>query len=66
LGAKVLEEAAELVNAKSIEDTAEEAADLLYFLLIKSRANGVDLRMIEDILEKRSLKLTRRGGDKKL
>lgn len=66
LGAKVLEEAAELVNAKTIEDTAEEAADLLYFLLIKSRANGVDLRMIEDILDKRSLKLTRRGGDKKL
>ncbi|MCW5947765.1 MAG: phosphoribosyl-ATP diphosphatase [Fimbriimonadales bacterium] len=66
LGAKVLEEAAELVNAKTIEDTAEEAADLLYFLLIKSRANGVDLSMIEDILDRRSLKVIRRGGNKKL
>jgi phosphoribosyl-ATP pyrophosphohydrolase len=66
LGAKVLEEAAELVNAKTTEETAEEAADLLYFLLIRARANGVDLSTIEEVLDKRSLKVIRRGGSRKL
>lgn len=66
LEAKIMEEAAELCEATTKEDIAAEAADLLYFALTKCVAAGVGLKEIGRILDKRSLKITRRKGDAKV
>ena len=65
LQAKIMEEAGELCEAKTKEDIAAEAADLLYFALVKCVSAGVGLREISKVLDKRSLKITRRKGDAK-
>ncbi len=66
LGAKVLEEAAELINATSATEAMDEAADLLYFALVKARTLGATLTDIERVLTKRARKVTRRDGGRKL
>ncbi|KAL8905230.1 MAG: hypothetical protein Q9171_006758, partial [Xanthocarpia ochracea] len=65
LQAKIMEEASELCNASSKEDIAAEAADLLYFALVKCVAADVDLAAVERNLDLKSLKTTRRKGDAK-
>lgn len=65
LAAKIKEEADELVDAKSPEEIAWEAADLFYFAVTKLVANGVSLRDVENNLNLKSLKVTRRQGDAK-
>ncbi len=65
LQAKIMEEAEELCRASSKQEIAAEAADLLYFALTKCTAAGVSLEDIENNLDLKSLKATRRKGDAK-
>ncbi|RDA92905.1 hypothetical protein CP533_3849 [Ophiocordyceps camponoti-saundersi (nom. inval.)] len=65
LRAKIMEEAEELCDAKSPQDVAFEAADLIYFALTKAVGSGVSLADIEANLDAKSLKVTRRTGDAK-
>ena len=60
-----MEEAEELCDAKTPEEVAFEAADLIYFALTKAIAAGVDLADIERNLDAKSLKVKRRPGDAK-
>ncbi|KAG0374529.1 trifunctional histidinol dehydrogenase [Mortierella sp. AD032] len=62
---KIMEEAEELCDATTPEDIAWETADLFYFALVKCVANGVSLRDVEQQLENRSRKITRRPGHAK-
>ncbi|RDA88909.1 hypothetical protein CP532_5435 [Ophiocordyceps camponoti-leonardi (nom. inval.)] len=65
LRAKIMEEAEELCDAKSPQDVAFEAADLIYFALTKAIGSGASLADIEANLDAKSLKVTRRTGDAK-
>lgn len=65
LNAKLLEEAKELVEAETEEDICWEAADVIYFTMVKLAANGLSLSDIEKELKRRSLKVRRRGGERK-
>ena len=65
LNAKIREEADELCRAESAEDIASEAADLLYFALVRCIANGVSLADVGAVLDKRAGKVTRRPGHAK-
>jgi len=62
---KLVEEAQELAEAKTHDEVAGEAADLMYFLMTRCVAAGVSLRDIEKKLDYRSLKVTRRPGNAK-
>jgi len=55
----------ELCDASTPEDIAWETADLIYFALVKCVANGVTLRDVEQQLENRSRKISRRPGHAK-
>ncbi|MFO1037465.1 MAG: phosphoribosyl-ATP diphosphatase [Geminicoccaceae bacterium] len=61
LGAKLREEADELVRAETRDEVIWEAADVLYFTLARLAADGVDLAEVEAHLDARALKVTRRG-----
>lgn len=63
--AKIMEEAAELCEATTKKDIADEAADLIYFAMVKCVAAGVGFKEIGSVLDHRSLKVTRRKGDAK-
>jgi len=65
LRAKIMEEAEELCDAKSPEEVAFEAADLIYFALTKAIGAGVTLADIEHNLDAKSLKVKRRPGNAK-
>ncbi|MFM7118538.1 MAG: phosphoribosyl-ATP diphosphatase [Planctomycetota bacterium] len=65
LGAKLREEASELAAEESTERVAEEAGDLIYFMLAKLAATGVPLEQVEQILAARRKKVTRRPGKAK-
>ncbi|KAF3201913.1 trifunctional histidinol dehydrogenase [Orbilia oligospora] len=65
LKAKIMEEAEELCDAKTKEDVAWEAADLIYFALTKCVSAGVSIADIEKNLDAKSLKVVRRKGDAK-
>ncbi|KUI60513.1 Histidine biosynthesis trifunctional protein [Cytospora mali] len=65
LRAKIMEEAEELCDAKSPQDVAFEAADLIYFALTKAVSAGVSLTDIEKSLDAKSWKVKRRQGDAK-
>ncbi|KFY31916.1 hypothetical protein V493_00674 [Pseudogymnoascus sp. VKM F-4281 (FW-2241)] len=65
LRAKIMEEAEELCDAKTKEDIAFEAADLIYFALAKAVSAGVTLADIETSLDAKSVKVKRRQGDAK-
>jgi phosphoribosyl-ATP pyrophosphohydrolase len=65
LGAKLREEAAELERASTHAEVVHEAADLLYFSLVKLARHGVDLAEVEGELDRRSLLVSRRPGDAK-
>lgn len=65
LRAKIMEEADELCQAKTKDEIAFEAADLIYFALAKCTGAGVSFQDIERNLDAKSLKVTRRKGDAK-
>ncbi|BGP14479.1 hypothetical protein JCM10213_004601 [Rhodosporidiobolus nylandii] len=65
LRAKIMEEAGEVCDAETKEDLAGEVADLLYFTMTRAVSMGVSLSDVQKVLEKRSLKVTRRKGDAK-
>lgn len=65
LRAKIMEEAEELCDSKTKENTAFEAADLIYFALTKAVGAGVSLADIEANLDAKALKIKRRKGDAK-
>jgi phosphoribosyl-ATP pyrophosphohydrolase/phosphoribosyl-AMP cyclohydrolase/histidinol dehydrogenase len=65
LRAKILEEAEELCDAKTKDEVAFEAADLIYFALTKAVSAGVSLADIERNLDAKSVKVKRRQGDAK-
>ncbi|GAA5998776.1 uncharacterized protein JCM10292_007224 [Rhodotorula paludigena] len=65
LRAKIMEEAGEVCDAETKDDLAGEVADLLYFTLTRAVSQGVSLKDVQEVLEKRSLKVTRRKGDAK-
>jgi phosphoribosyl-ATP pyrophosphohydrolase/phosphoribosyl-AMP cyclohydrolase/histidinol dehydrogenase len=65
LRAKIMEEAEELCDAKTAEEVAFEAADLIYFAMTKAISAGVSLADIEHNLDAKSLKVKRRPGNAK-
>ncbi|KAJ3414491.1 trifunctional histidinol dehydrogenase [Chytridiales sp. JEL 0842] len=65
LNAKIIEEANELCEAKTPEEIAWEAADLIYFALSKCASAGVSLTGIERNLERKAKKVSRRPGNAK-
>lgn len=65
LASKLVEEARELTLATTPREVIHEAADVLYFTLARMTAAGVTLPQIEQELDARRLKVTRRGGDAK-
>jgi len=58
LAAKLAEELAELLEPEA--NVAAEAADLLYFTLVKSVSTGVSLGDIESVLDSRERRVSRR------
>ena len=66
LESKLAEEAKELAHAKTREEVAHEAADLLYFASAAMVRGNVSLSEVESVLDQRALKITRRPGDAKL
>lgn len=62
LNAKIIEEADELVAADGQHEVASEAADLIYFTLVKCVREGVSLEQVESFLDARACKVTRRPG----
>lgn len=65
LASKLREEAQELAQSKTKDETVAEAADVMYFALVKTISMGGSLADIEAELERRSLRVTRRGGNAK-
>ncbi|KAJ8523722.1 hypothetical protein ON010_g17396 [Phytophthora cinnamomi] len=62
---KLVEEAQELAEAESIPDVAGEAADVMYFAMVRCVAAGCKLSDVEKMLDKRALKVKRRPGNSK-
>jgi phosphoribosyl-ATP pyrophosphohydrolase / phosphoribosyl-AMP cyclohydrolase / histidinol dehydrogenase len=62
---KLMEEAMELSEATEPDHVAAEAADLLYFALVRCAKAGVSIADIEKHLDRRALKVRRRPGDSK-
>ncbi len=65
LRGKLLEEAAELADARGRGEVTHEAADLLYFALVAMIRGGTSLAEVDAELDRRALRLTRRRGDAK-
>lgn len=65
LESKLLEEAQELIDAKTSQEICHETADLLYFALVAMTKGRVRLEDIEAELTRRSLQITRRPGNAK-
>ncbi len=61
LAAKLREEADELARASSRDELVWEAADVLYFTLVRLAAAGVPLSEVEAHLDRRGRRVTRRG-----
>ena len=62
LAAKILEEARELVESKSPDETAWETAALFYFAAAACVRDSITLADVESHLERRTLKVQRRAG----
>ena len=65
LRSKIMEEAEELCDAKTKEEVAFEAADLVYFVLTRCISKGVGWADVEAALDRKALKVSRRKGDAK-
>lgn len=66
LRSKLTEEAGELADAATPDQAAWEAADLIYFALVRAHGAGASLADIERHLDGRARKVTRRPGDAKV
>lgn len=60
LAAKLREEADELAGATTKDEVIHEAADLLYFTMVKAAAAGVAIEEVEQELARRALRVGRR------
>lgn len=60
LASKIVEEAGELAGTQDRDRVVAEAADLLYFLLVKTTTSGVSLDEVETELDLRERQVTRR------
>ena len=65
LHAKIIEEAHELVNATTLENTTFEAADVLFFVLVKCVQSGITLTDLQENLQKKHQSAVKRPGDAK-
>ena len=65
LASKLREETDELIAASGSEHTVREAADLMFFVLVRAVQAGGSLAEIEAELDLRSRRVTRRAGDSK-
>jgi phosphoribosyl-ATP pyrophosphohydrolase/phosphoribosyl-AMP cyclohydrolase/histidinol dehydrogenase len=65
LQSKIMEEADELCTAETKEEVAFEAADLFYFALTRCVAMGVSISDIEQSLDNKAKKISRRAGNAK-
>ncbi|MDY0002092.1 MAG: phosphoribosyl-ATP diphosphatase [Polyangia bacterium] len=65
LGAKLVEEAGELARARTPEEVAFEAADVLFFTSVALVRAGLSIQSVEAELDRRALKVNRRPGDAK-
>jgi phosphoribosyl-ATP pyrophosphohydrolase/phosphoribosyl-AMP cyclohydrolase len=65
LASKIVEEAAELTDARTPSEIRHEAADLLYFTTVRLHAAGLDLAEVGKELELRARRVSRRPGDAK-
>ncbi|KXS10686.1 PRA-PH-domain-containing protein [Gonapodya prolifera JEL478] len=65
LESKIMEEAEELCQAQTPNDVAWEAADLIYFALVRCASMGVSLTDVEAHLDRRARKMSRRPGNAK-
>jgi phosphoribosyl-ATP pyrophosphohydrolase len=65
LDKKIGEEARELIEAHCPDNVRWEAADLLYFTLVRMAKAGVSLAAVEQELNLRAKKVTRRPGNAK-
>lgn len=65
LAAKLREEASELASAATREEVLGEAADVLYFAMVRMKSAGVRLADVAAELDRRALRVTRRAGDAK-
>ena len=65
LAAKLAEEGGELAAARSGDHVAEEAADVIYFTLVAMARVGVSLADVEEALDRRERRVSRRAGDAK-
>lgn len=65
LDAKLIEEAKEFIEAQSQAEISAEAADLIFFMMVKLAKSEVSLDDVISILNKREYKVTRRPGDAK-
>ena len=64
LAAKLVEEAGELAEAGSDDEVVWEAADVLYFTLVKLAADGTRLEDVAQELDRRALRVRRRDGSR--
>jgi len=64
LAAKLSEEAAELAEADGDDALVWEAADLLYFTLVRLAGAGLGLEAVARELDRRALAVTRRDGSR--
>jgi phosphoribosyl-ATP pyrophosphohydrolase/phosphoribosyl-AMP cyclohydrolase len=64
LAAKLVEEAHELAEATRGDDVVWEAADVVYFTLVKLAANGSRLEEVARELDRRALAVRRRDGSR--
>lgn len=65
LDAKLREEAEEFVEASEKAEIVHEAADLVYFMLVKMTKHGIPLAQLESALDARALRVSRRPGHAK-
>lgn len=65
LNAKIAEEGAELAAASNTPDIIHEAADVLYFSSVKLAQQNISWASIWEELNRRSLKTSRQGGQRK-
>lgn len=64
LAAKLNEEARELADAGTDDEVVWEAADVLYFTLVRLATCGLSLREVEGELDRRALGVQRRDGSR--
>ncbi len=65
LDAKLREEIEELIAARNPSEVTHEAADVLYFTLVRAAQAGVSLHDVERELDLRARRITRRSGNRK-